>query len=175
MKASSKLTKKEQPKGDNANAKEITNSEASSGLTTPEIIARSRKSLEGLSLGNDDERDQQMDYITEQYSKQQRELGDLKEALRESQEQRQATSMAYREIDERLTNSVPITPGPNINKPRVPRPQDTAYQAVMQKKENEQAKEGEQYTDGNDGGREMLKLFTHLTSALKDTSKSDVS
>ena len=39
MKASSKLTKKEQPKGENANAKEITNSEASSGLTTPEIIA----------------------------------------------------------------------------------------------------------------------------------------
>ena len=68
MKASSKLTKKEQPKGDNANAKEITNSEASSGLTTPEIIARSRKSLEGLSLGNDEERDQQLDYITEQYS-----------------------------------------------------------------------------------------------------------
>jgi hypothetical protein len=67
MKASSKLTKKEQPKGDNANAKEITNSEASSGLITPEIIARSRKSLEGLSLGTDDERDQQMDYITGQY------------------------------------------------------------------------------------------------------------
>ena len=78
-------------------------------------------------------------------------------------------------MSERLTNSVPITPGPNINKPRAPRPQDTAYQAVMQQKENEQAQEGEQYTDGNDGGREMLKLFTHLTSALKDTSKSDVS
>ena len=136
MKASSKLTKKEQPKGDNANAKEITNSEASSGLTTPEIIARSRKSLEGLSLGNDDERDQQMDYITEQYSQQQKELEELKEALKESQEQRQATSIAYREMSERLTNSVPITPGPNINKPRVPRPQDTAYQAVMQQKEN---------------------------------------
>ncbi len=69
MKASSKLTKKQQPKGDNANAKEIINSEASSGLTTPEIIARSRKSLEGLSLGNDDERDQQMHYITAQYSR----------------------------------------------------------------------------------------------------------
>ena len=174
MKASSKLTKKEQPKGENANAKEITNSEASSGLTTPEIIARSRKSLEGLSLGNDDERDQQMDYITEQYSQQQKELEELKEALKESQEQRQATSIAYREMSERLTNSVPITPGPNINKPRVPRPQDTAYQAVMQQKENEQAQEGESYTT-DDGGREMLRLFTHLTSALKDTSKADVS
>ena len=92
MKAANKLTKKEQPKGDNANAKEITNSEASSGLTTPEIIARSRKSLEGLSLGNDEERDQQMEYMTEQYSQQQRELEDLKEALKERQEQRQETS-----------------------------------------------------------------------------------
>jgi hypothetical protein len=46
MKASSKLTKKEQPKGENANGKEITNSEPDSGLTTPETMARSRKSLE---------------------------------------------------------------------------------------------------------------------------------
>ncbi len=60
MKAGSKLTKKEQPKSDNANGKEITNSEESSGLTTPEIMARSRKSLEGLSTGNDDEKDQQI-------------------------------------------------------------------------------------------------------------------
>ena len=72
MKASSKLTKKEQPKGDNTTGKEITNSEASSGLTTPEIIARSRKSLEGLSLGNDEEKDQQMEYMTEQFLQQQR-------------------------------------------------------------------------------------------------------
>ena len=135
MKASNKLVKKEQPKGDNTNAKEITTSDTSSGLTTPEIMARSRKSLEGSSMGNEEDRDQQMEYMTEQYSQQQRELQDLKEALKESQEQRQATAIAYREISERLTNSVPITPGPNINKPRVPRPQDTAYQAVMQQKE----------------------------------------
>ncbi len=148
MKAGSKLTKKEQPKGDNANSKEITNSEASSGLTTPEIIARSRKSLKGLSMGNDDEKDQQIELMTEHFMQQQRELEDLKEALKESQEQRQATSIAYREISERLTNSVPITPGPNINKPRVPRPQDTAYQAVMQQKENEQVQEGAPINDG---------------------------
>ncbi len=126
MKASNKLVKKEQPKGDNTNAKEITTSDASSGLTMPEIMARSRKSLEGSSMENEEDRDQQMEYMTEQNSQQQRELQDLKEALKESQEQRQATTTAYREISERLTNSVPVTPGPNINKPRVPRPQDTA-------------------------------------------------
>jgi hypothetical protein len=124
MKAGSKLTKKEQPIGDNTNGKEITNGEASSGLTTPEIMARPRKSLEGITMGNDEEKDQQIELMTEQFIQQQRELEDLKEALKESQEQRQATSRAYREISERLTNSVPITPGPNINKPRVPRPQD---------------------------------------------------
>ena len=64
MKASSKLTKKEQPKGENANGKEITNSDASSGLTTPETMARSRKSLEGLSMVNEEDRDQQMEYMT---------------------------------------------------------------------------------------------------------------
>ncbi len=58
MKAANKLIKKEQPKGDNANTKEVTNSDASSGLTTPEINARSRKSLEGSSMGNEEDRDQ---------------------------------------------------------------------------------------------------------------------
>ena len=144
MKAN-KLVKKEQPKGDNTNAKEITTSDDSSGLTTPEIMARSRKSLEGLSMGNNEDKDQQIELMNEHVMRQQRELKDLREALRESHEQRQATSMAYMEISERLTNSVPLTPGPNINKPRVPRPQDTAYQAVMQQKENEQEQEGEQY------------------------------
>ncbi len=84
MKASSKLTEKEQPKGDNTNGKEITNSEASSGLSTPEIMARSRKSLEGVLLGNEEEKDQQMEYMTEQFIQQQRELEELKEALKES-------------------------------------------------------------------------------------------
>ena len=66
--------------------------DASRGLTTPEIIARSRKSLEGLSMGNDDDRDQQMEYMTEQNSQQQRELEDLKEALKEP---RTETSNGY--------------------------------------------------------------------------------
>jgi hypothetical protein len=95
--------------------KEITNSV----ITTPEIMARSRQSLTGFTT--------KMKKINRQ-----RELEDLKEALKESQEQRQATSIAYMKISQKLTNSVPITPGPNINKPRVTRPQDTAYQAVMQ-------------------------------------------
>ena len=174
MKTSSKLTKKEQPKSENANGKDTANNESRSGETTPEIAARSRKSLTGIPEENEDEKDQQIELMNEHVMQQQKELQDLREALRESQEERQATSMAYKEISERLTNSVPLTPGPNINKPRIPRPQDTAYQAVMQQKENEQAQEGESNTT-DDGGKEMLRLFTHLTNALKDTSKTDVS
>jgi len=44
----------------------------------------------------------------------------------------------------------------------------------MQQKENEQT-QAQESESTNDGGRDMLKLFTNLTYALKDTSKSDVS
>ncbi len=107
--------------------------------------------------------------MTEHFTQQQKELQELKEALKESQEQRQATSLAYIEVSQKLTNSVPITPGPNINRPRIPRPQDAAYQAVMQSKRNED--EGES-TD--DESKDMLKLDPNLANALKDTSKTDV-
>ncbi len=163
MKAASKVTKKEQPKGDNANGKEITNSETSSGETTPEIVARSRRSLTGISEGNEDEKDQQIEMMELRFMQQQRELEELKEALKESQEQRQATSLAYNEISQKLINSIPLNPGPNINKPRVPRPQDTEYQAAMQLKEKS---EQEQESESSNDGKEMIKLFSHLTTAL---------
>jgi hypothetical protein len=106
MKASSKVTEKEQPKGDNTNGKEITNSDTNIGLITSEINARSRKSLEGNSTNSEDEKDQQIEMMTEHFMQQQRELEELKEALKESQEQRQATSIAYREVSQRLTTIV---------------------------------------------------------------------
>ncbi len=53
MKQGSKLTKKEQPKSDNANRKESANNESSSGEITPDVAARSRRSLTGISEGNE--------------------------------------------------------------------------------------------------------------------------
>jgi hypothetical protein len=82
---------KEKPKGDNANSKEITHSDINSGITTPEIMARSRQSLTGFTENNEDEKDQKIELMTEHFMQQQEEL---KEALKESQEQRQATSIA---------------------------------------------------------------------------------
>ena len=171
MKASSKLTKKDPSKNDLTSNRE-SESSTNSGGSTPEITARSRLSL-GEHAGNrEGGNEQEMERMNEQFLQQERELLELKEALRESQIEKQATSIAYREVSEKLSNSVLLTPGPNINKPRIPRPQDAAYQAVMQSKEKIEDKPEVDST--NDSGNEMLKLFTHLTNALKDTSKSDV-
>ena len=171
MKASSKLTKKDPSKNDLTSNRE-SESSTNSGGSTPEITARSRLSL-GEHAGNrEGGNEQEMERMNEQFLQQERELLELKEALRESQIESQATSIAYREVSEKLSNSVLLTPGPNINKPRIPRPQDAAYQAVMQPKGMIEQKPEVDST--NDGGKEMLKLFTHLTNALKDTSKSDV-
>ncbi len=169
MKQASKATKKEPLKGDFLTTiREIESCGASSGDSTPEISARTRQSLEEYSASKQDDKDKRIEMMTEHFTQQQKELKELKEALRESQEQRQATSLAYIEVSQKLTNSVPITPGPNINRPRIPRPQDAAYQAVMQSKRNED--EGE----STDESKDMLKLFSNLANALKDTSKTDV-
>ena len=171
MKGTSKLTKKDQPKSDLTSNKEGESS-TNGGGSTPEIALRSRQSLEDYAGNREDGNEREMERMNEQVLQQEKELFELREALRESQIERQATSNAYREMSEKLSNSIPLTPGPNINKPRVPRPQDTAYQAVMQTKA--QSEQGQTVDTTNDGGKELLTLFTHLTSALKDTSKSDV-
>ncbi len=149
MKATRKLTKRNNQKVTTQKAKksQTMKQETSSGESTPEIMARSRRSLTGISEGNEDEKDQQVEMMElHVIMQQQREFEELKEALKESQEHRQTTSLAY--------------------KPRVPRPQDTAYQAVIQLKE----KSGqEQESESTNEGKEMLKLFTNLTTALKDT------
>ena len=87
--------------------------------------------MTGNSGDTQDEKDQLMELMSEQFTNQQQELMALKEALRYSQEEKKAASIAYMEISQKLTNSISLTPGPNINKPRIPRPQDAAYQEIM--------------------------------------------
>jgi hypothetical protein len=171
MKQTSKATRKEPPKGDSSTTiRKIESYGASIGDSTPEISARTRQSLEEHTADKQDDKDKQIEMMNEHFTQQQKELEELKEALTYSQEQRQATSVAYMEISQKLTNSIPIIPGPNINKPRIPRPQDnTAYQEIMNAKEKDE-EEGESATEHND----ILKLFSNLVNALKDTSKADV-
>ena len=168
MKGINKAKAREQPKVDDEAIKDTD----SIGSSTPEITARSRQSLAPTSASKDDDKDQHIHYLSELLRDQEQKLKETKEALQESLGRQQSTSQAYAEISQKLTNSVPITPGPNVNKPRIQRPQDTAYQTAVKailEKENE---------DNDDGTRkdekDALKVFSHLANALNETSKADV-
>jgi hypothetical protein len=81
------MTKKEAPKGDFTSTKGIENNGSSSGETTPEITARTRQSLEEYSANMQDDKDQQIEMMNEQFTNQQQELMALREALRNSLEE----------------------------------------------------------------------------------------
>ncbi len=72
-----------------------------------------------------------------------------------------------------MTNSIQRTTVPNVNKPRVPRPQDTAYQeavrAVSLKETDEGNEEGSKIQE-----EDLFKIFSNLASAVTETSKTDV-
>ena len=81
MKGISKLNKKEAPKGDFTSTRGIEGidgSESSGGESTPEIRARTRESLTGNSGDTQDEKDQLMELMSEQFTNQQQELMALK-------------------------------------------------------------------------------------------------
>ncbi len=72
-------------------------------------------------------------------------------------------------MSQRLTNSVTLTPGPNVNKPRVARPQDTAYQSAARanlEKEKDENEEGVKKDE-----KDMFKIFSHLANVLNETAK----
>jgi hypothetical protein len=77
MKGANKLTKKEAPKGDFTSTRGIEGidgSGSSGGESTPEIRARTRESLTGNSGNTQDEKDQLMELMSEQFTNQQQEL-----------------------------------------------------------------------------------------------------
>ena len=168
MKGMNKAKAREQPKVDDEAIKDTD----SIGSSTPEITARSRQSLAPTSASKDDDKDQHIHYLSELLRDQEQKLKETNEALQESLGRQQSTSQAYAEISQKLMNSVPITPGPNVNKPRVQRPQDTAYQTAVKtilEKENEGKGDGTMKDE-----KDVLKIFTHLANALNETSKTDV-
>jgi hypothetical protein len=119
----------------------------------------------------DDDKEQQIMQLQELLADQRRELMEQQEALQESRERQLSTSKAYTELSEKLTNSIQLTPGPNVNKPRAQRPQDTAYQeavkAVLTKESENEGKE-------QSGDKDAIKIFTNLAKALAETSKADI-
>jgi hypothetical protein len=168
MKGTLNRGKKEQPKKENETFQDPDSEQSS----TPEISARSRESLAMLAGSKgDDDKEQQIMQLQELLADQQRELMERQEALQESQERQLSTSKAYAELSERLTNSIQLTPGPNVNKPRVPRPQDTAYKEAVKAV---LAKENEEAEKEHNNEKDALKIFTNLAKALAETSKADI-
>ncbi len=92
-------------------------------------------------------------------------LEQTQQALQYSQTERQETSQAYAEISQKLSNSIPITPGPNVNEPRPPRPQDLAYQTASLNQGNEKDDDDKDTSEA----KNILKIFSHLTNVLKET------
>jgi hypothetical protein len=117
----------------------------------------------------EDEKEDQILLLQALLKEQSQQLEETQQALRYSQTERHETSQAFAEISQKLSNSVPLTPGPNINKPKLPRPQDLAYQAALKS----QAKETDEEKDPSEENN-MLKIFSHLTNVLKETNKTDV-
>ena len=165
MKGLNKTTKSKEVKNENENGKET----ETQGSSTPEISARSRLSLDGFTAQREDEKEIQILQLQALLQEQSQQLEETQQALRYSQTERQETSQAFAEVSQKLSNSVPLTPGPNINKPRLPRPQDIAYQAALKSQEKET--DDEKDPSGPDN---ILKIFSHLTTVLKETNKTDV-
>jgi hypothetical protein len=59
--------------------------------------------------------------------------------------------------------------------PRVPRPQDVAYQAALKQQQAEQTKEAANLTEELKSETGILKLFSKLAQALTDNNNVDVS
>ena len=166
MKGAGKITKGKEMKTENENGKETD----TQGSSTPEISARSRQSLDGGMAKREDEKEIEIQQLRALLQEQNEQLEQTKQALQYSQTERLETSQAYAEISQKLSNSIPITPGPNVNKPRIPRPQDLAYQTASQNKGNEKDDEDKESSEE----KNILKIFSHLTNALKETNKADV-
>jgi hypothetical protein len=109
------------------------------------------------------EKEEEIQRLQERVMKRDEQLEQAKEALQES-EDNQA------EVIRVTTENLPQqSPGPNIFKPRTPRPQDVTYQAIVEstkvikKNDNEITNE-----------TAVIHMFSSLIKALKDTAKRDV-
>jgi hypothetical protein len=151
MKGTNKITKSKEIKNENENGIE-TDKQSSS---TPKISARSRQNLDGGMAQREDEKEFEIQQLRVLLQQQHERLEQTQQALQHSQTERQETSQAYAEISQKLSNSIPITPGPNVNKPRLPRPQDLDYQTASLNQGNEK--------DDNDQDtseeKNILKIF----------------
>jgi hypothetical protein len=73
------------------------------------------------------------------------------------------------ETMKKITDALPTTPGPNMMRPKTPRAQDIAYQAILEATEKEK---GEDKPKTNE--EVLAGLVFNLAASLKATSKADI-
>ena len=122
----------------------------------PEFFARSKESFIY------DEKEETISRMQEKIDEYEKQMQIAKETIKEREEDKI-------EAIKRITESIPISPGPNLMRPRTPRAQDMAYQAILEAAEKER-NENKPKTD-----EEMFKgLVTNLAASLKASTKVDI-
>ena len=94
----------------------------------PEYYARSRESLFF------DEREETISRMQEKIDEYERQILMAKEIMKEQEN-------AKIETIKKITEALPTSPGPNMMRPKTPRAQDLAYQAILEATEKEKDKE----------------------------------
>ena len=90
----------------------------------PEFFARSKESFIY------DEKEETISRMQEKIDEYEKQIQIAKETIKEREEDKI-------EAIKRITESIPISPGPNMMRPRTPRAQDMAYQAIIEAAERE--------------------------------------
>jgi hypothetical protein len=122
----------------------------------PEFFARSKDSFYY------DEKEETIIRMQEKIDEYERQMLIAKEIIKEQENDKIKTI-------KKITEAFPTTPGPNLMRPKTPRAQDVAYQAIIEATEKEKG-EGKPKTN-----EEMLAgLVINLAASLKATSKADI-
>jgi hypothetical protein len=122
----------------------------------PEFFARSKESFIY------DEKEETVSRMQERIDEYKKQIQMAKETIKEREDDKI-------EAIKRITEGLPISPGPNLMRPRTPRAQDMAYQAILEAAEKER-NESKPKTD-----EEMFKgLVINLAASLKATTKVDI-
>ena len=125
----------------------------------PEYFARSKESFFY------DEKEETIFRMQEKIDEYERQMLIAKQIIKEQENDKNDKF----ETIKRITEALPTTPGPNLMRPKTPRAQDVAYQAIIEATEKEK---GEDKPKTNE---EMFAgLVMNLAASLKATSKTDI-
>jgi hypothetical protein len=137
--------------------------------STPERVEERKKEPISLNSSHDPEKVSIYDEKEETISRMQEKIDEYEKQIQIAKETIKEREDDKIETIKRITEGLPISPGPNLMRPRTPRAQDMAYQAILEAAEKER-NENKPKTD-----EEMFKgLVANLAASLKASTKVDI-